>query len=759
MPSDADAPAKTARPLRALAGATGAWTWDAGAGRLMGDARFANLYGLDPAKAAAGLPTSEFFTPIHPEDRMRMRIAVAGVLHGSDLLNREYRVVAPDGSTRWVSARARAEHDDRGELLRFGGILTDITDQKRVEEQLRIAQTAGGVGTFEYVDGFGTVSVSEQFCRLLGLHLADSLPVRTINAVVADGGEPLIRSHLGEEAAAYREVSIARADNGEHRWLACRGEHRRDRAAPGARFIGVIYDITDSKRTEARLRELAANMEQQVQARTQERDRVWRLSRDLIAVCGADGAFRALNPAWGSLLGYADEELIGRPFAEVAHADDLRDLRARNAERREAAIRDADVRIRGKDGAYRWINWTVAPEADAYYCVGRDITERKQLEDQLRQSQKMEAVGQLTGGLAHDLNNMLTGVMGGMDLVRRRIAGGQIEAATKFIDAAVASAERAAALTHRLLAFARRQSLDTRAVDVNALAASMEDMLRRTLGEQIILTVAGAEGGWPALSDQNQLESALLNLVINARDAMPAGGRLTIETANVHLDPVEARRRGGPEAGDYVVLRVRDTGTGMPAAVIEKAFDPFFTTKPLGQGTGLGLSMVYGFVRQTGGEVTIDSAPGLGTTVSLWLPRAQTQAAAAAVLPTAPRGAGETLLVVEDDASVRMLVLEVLSELGYSGVEAPEGQVALRILESGQPIDLLVTDVGLPGLNGRQLADLAREKRPNLKVLFITGYAANATVRSEFLGPGMDMITKPFAMDALGRKVSEMLGA
>jgi CheY-like chemotaxis protein len=327
---------------------------------------------------------------------------------------------------------------------------------------------------------------------------------------------------------------------------------------------------------------------------------------------------------------------------------------------------------------------------------------------------------------------------------------------------ATTAAERAAALTHRLLAFSRRQTLDPQAIDINTLVSSLEEMLVRTLGEQAALALALGPDLWSTRSDPNQLESAILNLAINARDAMPNGGQLTIETSNLTLDVAQS---AGPEriaAGDYVLISVSDTGAGMSADVLDKVFEPFFTTKPIGQGTGLGLSMVYGFVHQSGGHVGIYSEPGIGTTVKLYLPRLQGDAALDAHAPLAgpaPRGAGERVLLVEDDPQVRMLVRTVLEELGYKAMEAVDGQAAVPLLESDARINLLVTDVGLPGMNGRQLADIARERRPDLPVLFITGYAANAAERASFLAPGMRMISKPFPMDGLARTLREILEA
>ncbi|WP_192561047.1 ATP-binding protein [Pseudomonas gozinkensis] len=381
-------------------------------------------------------------------------------------------------------------------------------------------------------------------------------------------------------------------------------------------------------------------------------------------------------------------------------------------------------------------------------------------EEALRQSQKMEAVGQLTGGIAHDFNNMLTGIIGSLELLRRRLARGRLDDLDSLIDLGVTSANRAAGLTHRLLAFSRRQSLDSKAVQMNDLVQSMGELLQRSLNESIQLDMRLHEQLWVAEADPNQLESALLNLVINARDAMPDGGNLVVETGNQVLGQDFTAAYSNLEPGDYVVLSVSDNGCGMPESVINRAFDPFFTTKPIGQGTGLGLSMIYGFSKQSGGHVAIDSEIDQGTTVKLYLPRFQGES-----LPHTPIDMehapdaveGETVLIVEDDPAVRVLVSAVLSELGYGFVEASDADGAVPILDSTQRIDLLISDVGLPGMNGRQLAEIGRQYRPDLKVLFITGYAEHAAVRGGFLDPGMQMITKPFTFDLLTAKVREMI--
>ena len=401
--------------------------------------------------------------------------------------------------------------------------------------------------------------------------------------------------------------------------------------------------------------------------------------------------------------------------------------------------------------------------ASANTRLRSEIAERERIEDALRQSQKMEAVGQLTGGLAHDFNNLLTGITGSLELLRMRVVQGRINDIDRYIDAAEGAAKRAASLTHRLLAFSRRQTLAPKPSDLNRLVAGMEDLIRRTVPQGVSIQTIAAGGLWTTLVDPSQLENALLNLCINARDAMPGGGKLVIETANIWLDDRQARERELPP-GQYVTLRVSDNGTGMGPEVIARAFDPFFTTKPIGMGTGLGLSMIYGFARQSGGQARITSERGLGTTVCLTLPRhhgGTVEADPPDALHHAPRAThGETVLVVDDEPTVRMLVAAVLEDLGYTAIEAADGTAALKVLHSAARIDLLVTDVSLPGdLDGRQVADAARLARPGLNVLFITGYAENAVLGHEHLEPGMHVMTKPFPMDVLAARIRELIGA
>ncbi len=388
-----------------------------------------------------------------------------------------------------------------------------------------------------------------------------------------------------------------------------------------------------------------------------------------------------------------------------------------------------------------------------------EVQQREKVEGQLRQSQKMEAIGQLTGGIAHDFNNMLGVIMGSLDLIQRRIKKGDFSI-ERFLDAASKGTERAAALTHRLLAFARQQPLAPETIDANKMIASMSELLGSTLGEQVRIETVVAAGLWKTHADSGQLESALLNIAINARDAMPDGGKLTIETGNAYLDEAYCRQHAEVEPGQYVMIAMTDTGSGMPPEVIARAFDPFFTTKPPGKGTGLGLSQVYGFLKQSRGHINIYSELGAGTTVKLYLPRlagAPAEAAQPAAQATEMAGGGETIVVVEDDPLMRRLATEALRELGYTVFDTDNAQSALAILDSEPGVNLLFTDVVMPEVNGRKLADEALRRRPTLKVLFTTGYTPNAVVHGGVLDPGVSLLTKPFTLEQLALKIRAVL--
>ncbi|MES2786097.1 MAG: ATP-binding protein [Pseudomonadota bacterium] len=437
--------------------------------------------------------------------------------------------------------------------------------------------------------------------------------------------------------------------------------------------------------------------------------------------------------------------------AEIEFAREVADRTRSTFERiaAAAALRESEARLRH---ANENLETAIALRTNELMIV----------EEALRQAQKMEAVGQLTGGLAHDFNNLLASISGSLQVLRMKLARGQSEGCERYIDMGLESVKRAAALTQRLLAFARRQTLDSRPTDVNRLVAGMEDLIQRTVGAAVAIEVAGSEDLWTTNIDPPQLESALLNLCLNARDGMmPGGGQVTISTANVRIDSCTDTEQG-LAPGDYVVLSVADTGSGMSPETIARIFDPFFTTKPLGQGTGLGLSMVYGFVRQSGGQVRVVSDVGRGTTMSLYLPRHQGAPEAAedeAVATALAGGQGETVLLIEDQDSIRIVIAEVLTSAGYRVRTAGDGPSGLQLLQEQGRVDLLITDVGLPGgLNGRQVADAGRISRPGLKVLFITGYAENAAVGDGQLESGMEVLTKPFDLESLTRRVRQMIG-
>jgi PAS domain S-box-containing protein len=481
------------------------------------------------------------------------------------------------------------------------------------------------------------------------------------------------------------------------------------------------------------------------------------------------GIITAANPAWKPNLGWAEGELVGRSVYDFIHPDDLEPTRSAIASIAQGVdLWKFEHRYHHKDGSWRWITLTATLGDGLISGVGRDVTTEKDAQaelattqEALRQSQKMEAVGQLTGGIAHDFNNLLTGISGSLERAQIRIAQGRIDEVGRYVTAAQGASHRAAALIHRLLAFSRRQTLDPKPVAANRLVTDLADLIRRTVGPAITVDVVEAGELWPTLVDENQLENALLNLCINARDAMPHGGRITVETANTWLDDRTARERD-MAPGPYISICVIDTGTGMGPEVIERAFEPFYTTKPLGLGTGLGLSMIYGFARQSGGQVRISSELGRGTTMCIYLPRLKGEAELARVDEGAAPGAeaqvGETVLVIDDEPLVRMLIVEALEEAGFISLEAEDGAAGLRILQSDARIDLLITDVGLPGgMNGRQVADAGRINRPELKVLFITGYAENAVVGNGQLDAHMSILTKPFGMEALSGKINEIM--
>ena len=795
----------------AEAGRLGIWDLDLESGELTASAVCKENFGRP---RTAPFTYSQLHETIHPEDRARVKEMIAHcVATGADY-DIEYRVAKPGGVLGWVEVRAQVLRAADGTPLRMAGISLDVTGRKAAEmRRLALVELGDRIRDIEDPDELAFAS-AEILGRTLGVSRAGYGtidPVAETISISRDWNTPGIRSLAGllrfrdygsyiEDLKRGETVVFADAETdprtaatadaltaisarsvvnmpvteqgGFVALLYLNHAEVRPWSADELAFVREVADRTrtavERRRAEQDLRRLAASLAQQVQERTAERDDIWRLIPDLLMAGTLDGRFLAVNPAWTRVLGYAEADLLARPFWELIDPA-LLHLSAEAVEtmqRGETARHTNRVRTAGGD--YRWFDWVSAPAGNIFYAVARDVTNEKlrqaelvAAQEALRQSQKMEAVGQLTGGLAHDFNNLLTGISGSLELLQARVAQGRLGDVDRYVAAAQSSARRAAALTHRLLAFSRRQTLEPKPINVNRLIAGMEELIRRTVGPGITVEVVGTAGLWSIQADPNQLENALLNLCINARDAMPEGGRLTIETANRWLDDRAGRERD-LTPGQYLSLCVSDTGIGMTPEVIARAFDPFFTTKPLGLGTGLGLSMTYGFVRQSGGQARIYSEPGHGTMVCLYLPRhygeeehvattAEAQDRTAAV-------EGETVLVVDDEPTVRMLVREVLEDLGYRALEAANGAEGLRILQSEVRIDLLVTDVGLPGgMNGRQVADAGRALRPGLKVLFITGYAENAVVGNGHLEPGMRILTKPFAMDQLADRIRDLI--
>ena len=536
-------------------------------------------------------------------------------------------------------------------------------------------------------------------------------------------------------------------------------------------FIREVADrvrtAIERRRAEQDLRDLNITLEHQVAERAAQVDRIWRNSRDIQLVVGLDGVFKSVNPAWQTVLGYDPADAVGRHFSEFIWPDDLpRTQETLDKAETRGDLSDYVNRYAHADGTVRWISWRATTEGPLIYSYGRDITaERLQAEaldraeEGLRQAQKMEAVGQLTGGIAHDFNNMLAVIMGSLDLLDRRLTP-EDGRARRYLSSALEGAKRAASLTKRLLAFSRQQPLRPEVINANRLVSEMSDLLRHSLGAQVRLETVLGGGLWNIDVDPNQLENVILNLGVNARDAMPDGGRLTIETSNAHLDARYVTSRIGVPEGQYVLIAVTDTGEGMSEEVMARAFDPFFTTKEVGKGTGLGLSQVYGFVKQSGGHVQIYSEPGQGTTVKIYLPRVLGETAEESLDLATESLLGESvevILVVDDEPAVRQLSVEALTELGYRVIDAGDAALALKLLENHPEITLLFTDIVMPDTNGRQLADAARVLRPDLKVLYTTGYTRNAVVHNGVLDPGVELITKPYTLDELAAKVRDIL--
>lgn len=712
-------------------------------------------------------------------------------LKGESIVQEAIGFARADGEAAWCNLMFAPVRDETGAVAGVHVLCNDITERVR-REQAHLEDERRYRALFESMD--------EGFCVIEFLDgpfgpLSDYVHIMANGAYERHAGIPnvvgqKVREMVPAEAGSWVERYGAVLRTGQpirfEQELVATGRHLSLSSfriePPELRQVAVLFqDITARKQAEAELRRLNETLEIRFAEALAER----RLLADVVEgasvfvqVVDTSLTWLAINSASASEFEriYGIRPRVGDNMLELLadrpeHQAQVRTVWSRalagesfvatdefgdsERERRHYEMRfhplyDADGNL---IGAYQFV-----------YDVSQRVAEQERLretEEALRQAQKMEAVGQLTGGLAHDFNNLLAGISGSFEMIGARLAQGRTADVERYLSAGQGAARRAAALTHRLLAFSRRQTLAPKPVIINRLMVEFVELVRRTVGPGIQVEYVGATGLWPTLVDANQLENALLNLCINARDAMPEGGVITIETGNRWLDARTARDHG-LEPGQYVSVCVSDTGTGIDKATLERVFDPFFTTKPIGQGTGLGLSMVYGFARQSNGHVRIYSEVGQGTMVCLYLPRRLGEEDEVETveqpLGPAPIKAGKTVLVVDDEPTVRMLVVDALEELGYACLEAADGSAGLRILQSNAEIDLLITDVGLPGgLNGRQVADAARALKPELKVLFITGYAENAVLNHGHIEHGMEVLTKPFAVGDLAGRVDRML--
>jgi len=704
-----------------------------------------------------------------PEQLPLHRAAVTG----QEVRGVEDTLAFDDGTIKHIYGNARPLFDAAGRTRGAVGAFIDVTevvasrqsDQRRQEELERLVaqRTADRDRLWQLstdlmltVEFDGIIrAVNPAWARVLGWTERELIGRSRFDFIHPDDHAATARAAtlLIQGASLHAFENRYRHKDGGWRWISWT-------AVAGDGVINSVgRDITAEKAKTEALELSVARMRA-----------IFETSYQYQGLMTTEGILLDANPISLAGIGARLEDVVGKPFWETPWFTGTPGLSsqiqaavpvvASGQTVRQEIVANLPTGRRAFDFAMRPV-LNVAGEVIAIVPEAIELTERRAAEEQLRQVQKMEAVGQLTGGIAHDFNNLLAGITGSLELMTMRLAQGRIGELDRYLEAAQGAVRRAATLTHRLLAFSRRQVLDAQATDINHLVASMEELVRRTVGPEIKVEVVASDPIWSTRVDRNQLESALLNLCINARDAMPAGGVLTIETGNHVFDARAARERDLPP-GDYVSLCVADTGTGMTDEIIARAFDPFFTTKPVGEGTGLGLSMIYGFVQQSGGQARITSEPGRGTKVCLWLPRhadAADDAEAPAEAAEMPRAkGGETVLVVDDDPTVRMLITDVLKDLGYIAIDVEDAAAGLQVLRSGRCIDLMITDVGLPGgTNGTQLADAGRRARPDLKVLFITGYDEEALLGDGQPAAGIHVLNKPFEFDALAGRIREIM--
>ena len=712
---------------------------------------------------------------IHPEDVPRALAAWSEAVGSGQPLDQEMRVRLQDGQYRWVHSRAYCRHDERGQAVKWYGSCEDIDEHWQArnalldsEAQFRsLASTMPNQAWLAHGNGT-TYWVNEQVCEYTGQSLKSLVTSGFRHCVHPDDVQPTQKSwdQAVATASAYEcEFRMRRASDGAYRWFLARALPLFDEAGKVLRWVGTNTDVQEQKNVLEKMAYLNSSLEVEMANRTADRDRMWRLSTDIMLVADLSGMIIAVNPAWSKILERPEVESLGMDFISLVHPDDrmaaLQDL-SRLAH--GAPTLRMENRYRRRDGGYRWISWTAVPAQKLIHAIGRDVTDEKEArlalvrsEQALLQAQKLESIGKLTGGVAHDFNNVLQIISGNLQLLKRTVADNP--QAARRLDSAASAVERGAKLSSQLLAFARRQPLKPLVTDLGRLLRRMHELIRRALGEAISEETFISEGLWHTLVDPNQMENVLLNMAINARDAMDKGGRLTFTLSNVTLDAAYASQHADVLEGQYVLLTITDTGHGMERDVIDQIFEPFFTTKREGEGTGLGLSMAYGFIRQSAGHIKVRSAPGAGTTFKIYLPRSLEKLAEPPPSLTGPvLGGGETILVVEDDAPVQHTVVDMLRGLGYDVLHADDGASALALLGTGVAIDLLFTDVVMPGpVSSKQLAQQARLLLPELAVLFTSGYTHNAIMQGGRLDPGVELLSKPYQREDLARRIRHVL--
>ena len=650
---------------------------------------------------------------------------------------------------------------------------------REVEVRARLAIDAARLGMWDYEPQSGTLIWDERCRAMMGIAAETPVDMPLFERLCHPDDrermrEQVARAISGSDAGQFSTTYRVLFEDGRMRWMETRGQAFFD-GERCTRFVGVLMDITEQQLATQTLRQMNETLGERVQERTRERDRTWELSRDLLAVTHTDMMPVALNPMWEQAFDWPLEQLMEHPLTRLVHPDDLQATLEETARVGRGKVTTRFVnRMRHRDGSYRWLSWSAVADGGRIYSAARDITseiaavdkladanrelraqiqERERVEATLQQMQRLEAVGQLTAGVAHDFNNLLTVILTSASFLQNDLQNGApLERSLRRLQYIRESGERGATLTSQLLAFARRQQLAPTAIDLNDTLVNLLSLLKSTLGGSVSIETDTQADIWHALVDPTQIEMIILNLAINARDAMADSGRLTLGTRNVVIDQ-PAQRAEDPSPGEYVMLSVADTGSGMSEAVLSKAFEPFFTTKEVGKGSGLGLAQVFGFAKQSGGGARIESREGVGTTVKVFLPRTsaprQPEPASAASSGSAESNSQHCILLVDDDHSVREVTAQMLEDLGFTVIAADSGDDALQLLTQGAEVDLLLADFAMPGMNGGELARAVRVRHPELPVVFVTGYAELCELGLE----GYSIIQKPFREEQLANKL------